>query len=101
MALQIYPVKPHVQQRAYIGSLEEYQRLYRLSLDNPEWFWAEQAKAISWFHPFQHVLDADYEEVDFSWYAGGRLNASFNCVDRHLSTRAEQTAIIWAQDEPG
>jgi acetyl-CoA synthetase len=101
MALQIYPVKPHVQQRAYVGSLEEYQRLYRLSLDNPEWFWAEQAKAISWFHPWQHVFDADYEEVDFSWYSGGRLNASFNCIDRHLATRGEQTAIIWARDEPG
>jgi acetyl-CoA synthetase len=101
MAQDLYPVKPHIQQRAYIGNLEEYQRLYRLSLDNPEWFWAEQAKAISWFHPWQHVFDADYEEVDFSWFSGGRLNASFNCIDRHLSTRGEQTAIIWAQDEPG
>ena len=47
------------------------------------------------------MLDADYEEVDFSWYSGGRLNACYNCVDRHLATRGEQTAIIWAGDEPG
>jgi acetyl-CoA synthetase len=95
------PVKHHIQQRAHIRSMEEYQRLYRLSLDNPEWFWAEQAKAITWFHPWTNVLDADYEEVDFAWFSGGRLNACYNCVDRHLEARADQTAIIWAADEPG
>jgi acetyl-CoA synthetase len=101
MTQDMYPVKPHVAQRAYINSMEEYQRLYRLSLDNPDWFWGEQAKAITWYHPWQRVFDADYEEVDFSWFSGGRLNASFNCIDRHLSTLGDHTAIIWAQDEPG
>ncbi len=62
----IYPVKPHIAERAYIRSMEEYQRLYRLSLDNPDWFWGEQAKAITWFHQWQSVLDSDYEEVDSS-----------------------------------
>jgi acetyl-CoA synthetase len=95
------PVKPHIQQRAHIRSMEEYERLYRLSLDNPEWFWAEQAKALDWFHPFTRVLDADYAEVDFAWFSGGRLNACYNCVDRHLADKADQTAIIWAADEPG
>jgi acetyl-CoA synthetase len=97
----VYPVKPHIAQRAHIGSMEEYQRLYRLSLDNPDWFWGEQAKALTWYHPWQRVFDADYEEVDFAWYSGGRLNASFNCIDRHLATLGDHTAIIWAQDEPG
>ena len=50
------PVKPHIQQHAHIRSREEYERLYRLSLDNPEWFWSEQAKAIAWFHPWTTVL---------------------------------------------
>ena len=95
------PVKTHVSARAHVGSLEEYQRLYRMSLESPEWFWGEQAKTLTWFHPWHSVLDADYEEVDFAWYSGGRLNASFNCVDRHLPGLAERTAIIWAQDEPG
>ncbi|MCL4818634.1 MAG: acetate--CoA ligase [Vicinamibacteria bacterium] len=97
----LYPVKPHVAERAHISSIEEYRRLYRLSLDNPEWFWGEQAKAISWFHPYTSVFDADYDEVDFSWYSGGRLNAAYNCVDRHLPTHGDRTAIIWAEDEPG
>ena len=97
----LYPVKPHVAARSHLNSRAEYERLYRLSLDNPEWFWGEQAKAISWFHPWQTVFDADYDEVDFAWFSGGRLNASFNCVDRHLETLGDRTAIIWAQDEPG
>ncbi len=101
MSQDVYPVKPHVAARAHVGSLEEYQRLYRLSLDNPEWFWAEQAKALTWFHPWQDVFDADYDEVDFAWFSGGRLNASFNCVDRHLPTLGDRTAIIWVEDEPG
>jgi acetyl-CoA synthetase len=101
MANDIYPVKQHIAQRAYINSMEEYQRLYRLSLDNPEWFWGEQAKALTWYHPWQRVFDADYEEVDFAWFSGGRINASFNCIDRHLSALGDQTAIIWVQDEPG
>jgi acetyl-CoA synthetase len=81
--------------------MEEYQRLYRLSLDNPEWFWGEQAKTLTWYHPWQSVFDADYKEVDFAWFSGGRINACFNCVDRHLATQGDKTAIIWAQDEPG
>ena len=94
-------VKPHIRERAHIRTMEEYQRLYRLSLDSPEWFWGEQAKALTWFHPWHKVLDADYEEVDFAWFSGGRLNACFNCVDRHTETRGDRTAIIWAADEPG
>ena len=101
MSNDIVPVKPHIRERAWISSMEEYQRLYRLSLDNPEWFWGEQAKTIDWFHPWTTVFDADYEEVDFSWFSGGRLNACYNCVDRHLKTHGDKTAIIWAQDEPG
>jgi len=97
----VFPVKPHIAERAHIGRREEYDRLYRLSLDNPEWFWGEQAKTLTWYHPWQAVFDADYDEVDFAWFSGGRLNASFNCIDRHLATRGDQTAIIWAQDEPG
>ena len=67
----LYPVKPHVAARSHLNSKAEYDRLYRLSLDNPEWFWAEQAKALSWFHPWQTVFDADYDEVDFAWFSGG------------------------------
>ena len=63
MSEPIVPVKDHIARRAHLDSMEEYERLYRLSIDNPEWFWAEQAKTISWFHPWHKVFDADYEEI--------------------------------------
>ena len=95
------PVKPHIRDRAHLRSMEEYQRQYRLSLDNPEWYWGEQSKLLTWFHPWFRVFDADYDEVDFAWFSGGRLNACFNCVDRHAETQGDKDAIIWAADEPG
>ena len=52
----IYPVKPEIATRSHVPSRAEYERLYRLSLDNPQWFWGEQAKTLSWFHPWQNVL---------------------------------------------
>jgi acetyl-CoA synthetase len=95
------PVHPDIAARAHIRSLDEYKRLYRLSLDDPEGFWRRQSEILTWFHPPSTILDVDMQEVDFSWYGGGRLNACFNCVDRHLSTQPDKVAIIWAGDEPG
>ena len=96
-----YGPNPEVAATSHIGSMEEYERLYRLSLDDPETFWGKQAENISWFHPPRMVFDHDYENVDFSWYLGGRLNACFNCVDRHMEDKGDQDAIIWVKDEPG
>ena len=84
MPEEIYPVKPEIARVAHVGSMEEYKRLYGLSMADPERFWAEQAETLTWFHKWSTVFDADYEEVDFGWFLGGRLNACFNCVDRHL-----------------
>ena len=99
--MTIEPVKPEIAARAHISSMEEYRRLYRLSLDDPEGFWRKQADLITWFYPPHSIVDVDMKEVDFSWYGGGRLNACFNCVDRHLEHHADRTAIIWAGDEAG
>ena len=82
-------------------ALAEYRALYQYSLEQPEQFWAERARALDWFHPWHQVLDADYHEVDFAWFSGGRLNACHNCVDRHAAALPERTAILWAGDEPG
>ena len=95
------PVKPHIAERAYVSSLEQYQEMYRRSIEQPEAFWREQAGILDWFHPPRGIVDQDMDEVDFAWYSGGRLNACFNCVDRHLADKGEKTAIIWAGDEPG
>ncbi|MDX1998717.1 MAG: acetate--CoA ligase [Thermoanaerobaculia bacterium] len=95
------PLKPHVQARSHIASRDQYEETYRRSLEDPIGFWREQAEVIDWFHPPSQVFDADLHEVDFSWFGGGRLNACYNCVDRHLTTRGDKTAILWAGDEPG
>ena len=96
-----YDVKTHIAAGAQIGSLEEYQRLYRESIEDSRVFWRKQADHLTWFHPPASVGEWDFNEVDISWFAGGRLNACFNCVDRHVPTEGSKTAIIWAADEPG
>ncbi len=95
------PVKPHVAERAHVKSMEQYREMYRRSIEEPEAFWREQAGMVDWFHTPRSILDIDSQEIDFSWYSGGRLNASYNCVDRHLATQPEKTALLWAGDEPG
>jgi acetyl-CoA synthetase len=95
------PVKPNIAKRAYIGSLEKYEELYRYSIEHPEAFWREQGAILDWFHPPSSTFDVDIPNVHFSWYAGGRLNACYNCVDRHLATRGDRNAILWVGDEPG
>ncbi len=95
------PVKPHIAERAWIKSLDEYRAMYRRSVEDPEGFWREHSRIVDWFHEPRNILDVDMDEVDFSWFSGGRLNACYNCVDRHLPTQGERTAIIWAGDEPG
>jgi len=101
MSSEMVPVKPSVAATAHIKSMEEYQRLYRWSLDHPESFWREQSRLLHWFHEPESIVDADVEQIDFAWFSGGRLNACHNCVDRHLPSLANKTAIIWAADEPG
>ena len=95
------PVKKHLADRAHIQSLEQYEKLYRESIEDPLVFWRKQADRLTWFHAPSSVGEWDYHQVEFSWFAGGRLNACYNCVDRHVGTDGDKTAIIWAKDEPG
>jgi len=97
---KIYPVAAGVADHALLNQ-EQYQAMYQRSLAEPESFWAEQAqKFLSWDAPWQQVLDYDYSKGFISWFKGGKLNVSVNCLDRHLSTRGEQVAIIWEGDNP-
>ena len=79
-----------------------YQAMYAASQADPEAFWAEQGKRIDWIKPYTEISDVSYDAADLHirWYADGTLNASANCLDRHLATRGDQTAIIWEGDEP-
>jgi len=98
---RIVPTKPHISRRAHVASFDHYQRLYRESVDDPSGFWRRQAERIDWFHPFERACEQDFDRAEVAWYLGGKLNAAFNCIDRHLVERGEQNAIVWVGDEPG
>ena len=79
-----------------------YDRLYRRSVEDPDGFWAEQGKIVDWIKPFTKVKNTSFTgDVSIKWFEDGVLNASANCIDRHLATRADQVAIIWEGDDPG
>ncbi len=81
---------------------ERFEAMYRRSIESPEEFWAEQAgRFLHWDRPWRAVVESDMPAGRTSWFAGGGLNACFNCVDRHLDRRGDQTAIIFEGDEPG
>ena len=79
-----------------------YAALYQDSIANTDQFWAEHGKRIDWIKPYSQISDVSYDAKDLhiKWYADGTLNAAANCLDRHLATRGDQTAIIWEGDEP-
>lgn len=78
-----------------------YKTLYQRSIDDPEGFWGDMAKEfLNWYQPWSKVVTADFSTGDAQWFAGGKLNVSYNCIDRHLPERADQTAIIWEGDNP-
>ncbi len=86
---------PHV-------NAQQYKSLYQESLTDPDAFWAEQGKRLDWITPFTRVKDVDFTlgQVSIKWFEDGVLNVSANCIDRHLETRGDQTAIIWEPDDP-
>ena len=99
---EAYPVNPDFAANANINA-EQYKEMYDRSVKDPDGFWAEQAeKYISWFKPWDSVLDwsFDQEDLHINWFKGAQLNVSYNCLDRHLETRADQVAIIWEGDGP-
>lgn len=80
---------------------EQYQALYQRSIQEPEAFWGEQAKRfISWSTPWQSVIQGDFNTLDVHWFTQGKLNACYNCVDRHLESRKNKIALIWEGNEP-
>jgi acetyl-CoA synthetase len=96
----VFPVSEDVADAAWIDEAG-YFRLYEKSLADPEGFWAEEAKRIQWIKPFTKVKDCSFSgDVHVRWFHDGTLNASVNCIDRHLATRADQTAILWEGDSP-
>ena len=96
-----YPPSAKTAASAHVN-LAKYDAMYAASISDPNAFWAEHGKRIDWIKPFTQVKDTSFEpgNISINWFADGTLNVSANCIDRHLATRADQTAIIWEPDNP-
>src|SRR5579864_4517100 len=101
MSEKIYDVPADWQKRAFIDDAK-YQEMYAASIKNPDAFWAEQGKRIHWMRPFTKVKNTSFAKpnVSIKWFEDGATNAAYNCIDRHLHSRANQIAIIWEGDDP-
>jgi acetyl-CoA synthetase len=83
-----------------INSFEEYQQAYSKSIENPEEFWNNVAKNFHWFKTWEKTLNWNFEQPDIKWFEGGKTNLSYNCIDRHLASNGDKTAIIWEPNSP-
>ncbi|MFO1098149.1 MAG: acetate--CoA ligase [Xanthobacteraceae bacterium] len=101
MTGKVYEVPAEWSKRAFVDDAK-YQEMYKRSVDDPNGFWAEQAKRIDWFKPFTKVKNTSFDphNVSIKWFEDGTLNVAYNCVDRHLAKRGDQVAIIWEGDDP-
>ena len=100
MTVKTYPVTNEWKNQAWCNN-EKYLSMYQESIKNPDKFWREMAGRIDWFEPFTSVRESSFKDnVDIKWFNGGKLNVSYNCLDRHLETRGDQTAIIFEGDSP-
>jgi len=97
----LFPVPAETAAEAWVDN-DKYLGMYQQSVEDPEGFWAEHGKRIDWFKPFSKVKDVSYDKDDLHirWFYDGTTNAAYNCLDRHLETRGDQTAIIWEGDDP-
>ena len=96
-----YPPTAEAAAKAHVNAAR-YDEMYAASISDPNAFWGEQGKRIDWIKPYTKVKDTSFEpgNISINWYEDGTLNVSANCIDRHLATRGDQTAIIWEPDNP-
>ncbi|MDP7215883.1 MAG: acetate--CoA ligase, partial [Rhodospirillales bacterium] len=99
---QVFPVPEHIAKTALCDN-EKYLQMYQRSIEDPEGFWAEHGQRIDWIRPYTKIKEANFTipDVSIKWFYDGTLNASFNCLDRHLDKRGDRTAILWEGDQPG
>jgi acetyl-CoA synthetase len=97
----VFPVPEELAKSAWCDE-STYFKLYAQSIDDPEGFWGEQGKRIHWFKPYTQVKDVSFGpgDVHIKWFQDGTTNVSYNCLDRHLATKKDDTAIIWEGDDP-
>ena len=88
-------------ENAHIGSMEQYQKLYQESIEDPAGYWSKQAERLHWYKKWDDVVDFDFVDANIKWFSGGKLNVSYNCLDRHVEAGfGDRTAIIWEGNDP-
>jgi acetyl-CoA synthetase len=98
--IKTYPVSDSAKDRSFVDN-DSYLSLYRESIEDPETFWSTQAEDfITWSRKWDKVQECDFNSASIKWFINGKLNVSYNCLDRHLEARADQVAIIWEGDDP-
>ncbi|MEA3221548.1 MAG: acetate--CoA ligase [Thermodesulfobacteriota bacterium] len=99
---KIFPVPPQVREKSFIKSKEEYEKMYKESIDDPEGFWAREAERLDWFKKWDKVLDWSFkDDIYVKFFEGGKLNVSYNCLDRHMKDgKKNKAAIIWEGNDP-
>ncbi|MCW8906311.1 MAG: acetate--CoA ligase [Sedimenticola sp.] len=97
---KVYPVSAETAAQAHIDAAR-YQEMYQRSVDDPDGFWGDAAEEfLTWSKKWDKVSEWDFNEANIKWFQGAKLNVSYNCLDRHLETRGDQTALIWESDDP-
>ncbi|MEW6553192.1 MAG: acetate--CoA ligase [Actinomycetota bacterium] len=97
----LYPPE-ELSKNAYIKSMEEYREMHKRSVEDTDAFWSEMAETLAWYKKWDSVYNWDPKECKCEWFAGGKINVSYNCLDRHVDAgKADRVAIIWEPDEPG
>ncbi len=96
-----FPPAKTFSSKAHIKSMEEYEKIYKRSVEDPEGFWGEMAeKQLTWYKKWDKVLDYSFEKPEIKWFKGGKINVSFNCLDRHIkSATRNKAALIWEADD--
>jgi len=102
MSEKTYPPTADFAANAHVDA-DRYNEMYQASISDPDGFWAEHGKRVDWMKPFSKVKNVSFEpgNIAIKWFEDGTLNVAANCIDRHLETRGDQTAIIWEPDDPG
>ena len=97
----MYQPKKKTSKNSHISSLDHYKSLYAESIKSPEHFWGKIAKRIDWYEPWTRVSNYNFKKGDINWFTGGKLNASYNCIDRHINAGyGDEVAIIWEGNDP-
>jgi len=98
---RVFKVPEELKKTAHIKGVDEYNEIYKKSIEDPEKFWAEKAEELHWFKKWDKVMDCDFKDARIEWFKGGKLNVSYNCLDRHIKTRKDKPAIIWEGEPEG